>query len=95
MLVPANIANIVECELVVQRILCEINTPFALLDNVVVNVSARVGIALFPNGSADHDLLIRQADHAMFRAKLLGRNRFAFFLRDAVSSEDSGTGPTI
>ncbi|MDQ3618207.1 MAG: EAL domain-containing protein [Pseudomonadota bacterium] len=38
-----------------------------------------VGIALFPDDGVDAETLLRQADSAMYAAKLEGKNRFAFF----------------
>ncbi len=38
-----------------------------------------VGIALFPGDGLDAETLLRQADSAMYAAKLEGKNRFAFF----------------
>ncbi len=38
-----------------------------------------VGIALFPDDGLDAETLLRQADSAMYAAKVEGKNRFAFF----------------
>jgi diguanylate cyclase (GGDEF)-like protein/PAS domain S-box-containing protein len=80
-LVLANLTDNEECEAIVNRILAKVNTPFALNNEAVVEVSASVGVALYPDDSTNKELLIRQADHAMYRAKLLGRNRLAHFSR--------------
>jgi len=43
-------------------------------------VSASIGITLYPQqDELDADQLLRQADHAMYQAKLGGRNRYQFF----------------
>jgi EAL domain-containing protein (putative c-di-GMP-specific phosphodiesterase class I) len=43
-------------------------------------VSASVGVSLYPQSAeVDADLLLRQADHAMYQAKQAGRNRCELF----------------
>ncbi len=45
-----------------------------------LQVSASIGVTLYPQeASIDADHLLRQADQAMYQAKLDGRNRFSFF----------------
>ncbi|MGH8229539.1 MAG: putative bifunctional diguanylate cyclase/phosphodiesterase, partial [Steroidobacteraceae bacterium] len=45
----------------------------------VISTSASVGASLYPDHAGDADALLRAADVALFRAKDLGRNRFALF----------------
>ncbi|MEW8351548.1 MAG: EAL domain-containing protein [Candidatus Thiodiazotropha taylori] len=53
------------------------------LDGLSLQVSSSLGVALFPQAEeVDADQLLRQADQAMYQAKLSGKNRFAVF--DAV-----------
>lgn len=50
------------------------------IDGIEVRVSASLGVAFAdPNCDCDADLLIRQADQAMYQAKLAGKNRFCWF----------------
>lgn len=44
-----------------------------------VQVSASVGISLYPNDGADADTMIAHSDEAMYFAKQQGRNGFQFF----------------
>jgi diguanylate cyclase (GGDEF)-like protein/PAS domain S-box-containing protein len=46
------------------------------------DLSASVGVSLFPDDSADQDELYRHADSAMYRAKQEGRKRYRFFSAD-------------
>jgi len=49
------------------------------VDDVVLQVSASIGVTIFPQDDADADRLVRHADHAMYLAKQSGRNRYALF----------------
>lgn len=44
-----------------------------------VQVSASIGVTLFPQDASDADQLLRHADMAMYQAKLAGKNRFQYF----------------
>lgn len=50
-----------------------------IYENSEMRVSASIGAALLPSDAGDAELLSRCADHAMYGAKLRGRNQFAFF----------------
>lgn len=52
--------------------------PFVIGD-MVLSVSASIGISLYPLDAQDMHGLIRNADHAMYAAKAGGRNRFSYF----------------
>jgi diguanylate cyclase (GGDEF)-like protein/PAS domain S-box-containing protein len=70
-----------ECDQVLTRLLRAVAEPFELRGGVC-SVSASVGVAVFPDDGSDPDLLLRHADHAMYRAKQSGKNQFALY--DAV-----------
>lgn len=44
-----------------------------------IQVSASMGIAVYPRDGSHTDLLLRRADQSMYLAKQAGRNRFQFF----------------
>jgi GGDEF domain-containing protein len=55
---------------------------------------ASIGIALFPQDADTGDLLIRQADFAMYQAKRLGKSMYRFYSDDAnPSPPDSELAP--
>lgn len=50
-----------------------------LLDATEVNISPSIGISLYPADGRDVDILLRNADAAMYHAKKNGRNNFQFY----------------
>jgi diguanylate cyclase (GGDEF)-like protein len=67
------VSSAAEAEGVARRIMARLTEPLQL-DGVTVPVSASIGIALGDH-TADDDLMLREADAAMYRAKLLGKRR--------------------
>ncbi|MFN3986798.1 MAG: PAS domain S-box protein [Rhodocyclaceae bacterium] len=66
----------------VERLLETVSQP-VVLDGATLQVSASIGLTLFPQLDAvDADQLLRQADLAMYQAKLAGKNRFSVFDTD-------------
>lgn len=63
---------------IAEKILSTTTLPF-LIDNVEVNISPSIGISLYPADGRDLDMLIRNADAAMYHAKHAGRNNFQFY----------------
>jgi diguanylate cyclase (GGDEF)-like protein len=63
---------------VAQRVLDAIAEPVQL-DHHEIFVTASIGIAMFPGDDVLGERLVKSADTAMYRAKELGRNRYAFF----------------
>ncbi len=68
-----------ECQMALDRMLESLSAPYALEDGPLAEVSANVGVTIFPNDPADPDTLLRHADHAMYAAKQSGKNRFRLF----------------
>ncbi len=50
-----------------------------LVANVETQVSASIGVALFPEHGRDMGTLLKNADSAVYQAKRDGRNQFSFF----------------
>lgn len=59
------------------KILSVVTEPIAL-DQQITQVSASIGISIYPINSDNGETLIKQADTAMYRAKHLGKNRYEF-----------------
>ena len=68
-----------------ERVLAAIAVPFSHQGHRY-DLSASIGISLFPDDSESAESLYRHAGAAMYQAKLEGRNRFRFFSSDIESS---------
>ncbi len=77
-LLIGNLGNLGECDHAMARVVNAIAQPFRVSQRQV-NVSASIGVTLYPNDSADSDTLLRHADQAMYAAKQAGRNRYHLF----------------
>lgn len=65
-------------ESVARRIIGLFEQPFAVREQLI-NISASIGIALYPDDGYDSVALSKFADLAMYKAKESGRNNFCFF----------------
>lgn len=68
-------------KIVASRIIENINKPFMVLGKQV-SVGISIGIAQYPIDGVNSEDLIHKADKAMYRAKNLGSNEYAFFAGD-------------
>ncbi|WP_077298440.1 EAL domain-containing protein [Aquaspirillum sp. LM1] len=65
---------------VLDKILTVLAEPYVLERfGVAANLSASIGLTMYPDDSADADALLRHADQAMYAAKQQGRNRWHAF----------------
>lgn len=77
-LLLGNLESVEECTLVLQRVMMSLAAPVPIGEDLL-QVSASIGVTLYPDDDSEADSLIRHADQAMYQAKLSGRNRFHFF----------------
>jgi diguanylate cyclase (GGDEF)-like protein/PAS domain S-box-containing protein len=63
---------------VAEKIREQLNTPF-ILGKYQHQIGTSIGIALFPEGQEHPDVVLQQADTAMYRSKASGRNAISFF----------------
>jgi diguanylate cyclase (GGDEF)-like protein/PAS domain S-box-containing protein len=67
-----------DCEHLLARLLQVASTPVRV-EGVTLQLSASIGVTLYPQDNADADQLVRHADQAMYLAKQAGKNRFHLF----------------
>ncbi|WP_026136574.1 bifunctional diguanylate cyclase/phosphodiesterase [Pseudomonas sp. CBZ-4] len=67
-----------ELEMDMQRILTALSLAYTI-DGIELNISASIGVTIYPKDDADIDSLLRHADQAMYRAKLRGRDCYHLF----------------
>ena len=68
----------VNIERIAQDILNQLTMPFHLGDEVI-HVSTSIGISNYPKDGTEVELLLKNADQAMYVAKEQGRNRYQYF----------------
>jgi diguanylate cyclase (GGDEF)-like protein/PAS domain S-box-containing protein len=73
-----NIDNQYGASQVAEKLVQMFEEPFMVAGHELF-VTCSVGISLFPDDAADLNMLIRNADVAMYQAKARGRNGFSFY----------------
>jgi diguanylate cyclase (GGDEF)-like protein/PAS domain S-box-containing protein len=71
-------SNLAEVGHVAQKVLSSMEDRY-LLDGREVNLTASIGISVYPQDGTDLNTLVKNADIAMYQAKELGRNNFQFY----------------
>ena len=73
-----------DCAPLLERLL-QAAAASVTVGDAVLQVSASIGVTLYPHDGSEADLLLRHADQAMYLAKQAGHNRHHFFdvARDA------------
>ena len=66
---------------VARKIMESMSHPIQLLKNEIL-ITPSIGITLAPADSLNADILLKNADMAMYKAKSLGRNNFQFFTEE-------------
>ena len=67
-----------DCYALLDRLLAQIHRPVQIGGNHH-QLSASIGVTLYPHDASDADALLRHADWALYRAKDAGRNRYQLF----------------
>ena len=76
-----NVKGPEEAAMVAARMIPAIAEPVELKAHELT-ATASIGIALYPKDDESGERLVKRADTAMYRAKELGRNRYAFFTQE-------------
>jgi diguanylate cyclase (GGDEF)-like protein/PAS domain S-box-containing protein len=80
-LVQTELTDPANASVVAQTVLELLTQPFLIQGNQLY-IDASIGITLFPQDGANSDLLLRNADLALYRAKREGRGQYRFYSRD-------------
>ena len=67
-----------ECEVILSRLLQAAASPVKVRKHML-QLSASLGVTLYPQDGGDADTLLRHADQAMYQAKQAGKNRYHLF----------------
>ncbi len=79
-ILPA-ILNVQDVTRIAEKILTTLSQAFAISGQTIF-VTTSIGISIFPHDSEEIEILIQQADEAMYRAKELGKNQSMFASKD-------------
>ena len=82
-----------DCRVILQRLLERIGEPWPLAEGNV-QISASIGVTLYPLDDSDPDSLLRHADQAMYRAKRLGKSRLVIY-DDVIDSQPDTETETV
>lgn len=77
-LILTELADTTRVEAVAVNIRDALARPF-VIDEIALSISGSIGIALYPDSTADAYDLVAKADIAMYEAKRQGRNRYCFY----------------
>jgi len=72
-----NIDHSENAKLVAEKILASLSKPFLILGKTCM-IGCSIGISIFPDDSEDTEILIREADNAMYQAKRDGKSNYRF-----------------
>lgn len=76
--VLTDLVRVKDWEPVIERLLQAASEP-VVIDDIVLTISASIGVTLYPQDNVDADLLLRHADQAMYVAKASGKNCYHLF----------------
>ena len=68
-----------DCEHALHRLLNVISVPVILQNHTTATITASIGVSIFPDDNSPPEILIRHADHAMYKAKQAGKNAFRIY----------------
>ena len=77
-LLLSDLRTLTELEGILTRVLDSLSQPFQTKGQAL-QITASIGVALYPDDGSDGDTLLRHADQAMYEAKRQGQNRYYLF----------------
>lgn len=76
-----DIAEVADITVAAQRIIDTLSERYHLKGHEL-SVSTSIGVSVYPSDGEDDAVLLEKADLAMYRAKMLGQNRFEFYMEE-------------
>ncbi len=76
--VLSDVATFEDCQYILDQLLLAVSSA-VWIGEIVLHVSASIGVTIYPQDNADADRLIRHADQAMYVAKQAGKNCYRLF----------------
>lgn len=73
-----NTGQLKTVEGIANKVLEVFKTPFSI-ENNMLNITTSIGISLSPENGKEVEVLIKNADMAMYKSKLYGKNRYEFY----------------
>ncbi len=77
-LLLVDLTSTTELEHILNRLLHDLSVSYSSIVEGI-ELTASLGVALYPLNEGDPDMLLRNADKAMYMAKQSGKNRYSFF----------------
>ncbi|MGJ8582280.1 MAG: putative bifunctional diguanylate cyclase/phosphodiesterase, partial [Psychromonas sp.] len=74
----ANLDKAEDCEPLLEGMLSALHKP-VVIEDILLKVSASMGVTIYPHDGVSADQLLRHADQAMYTAKQEGKNRYYLF----------------
>jgi diguanylate cyclase (GGDEF)-like protein len=72
-------------DIVARKLLAELARPYELSSTEQAQISASIGISLYPDDASDAAALMKHADMAMYSAKQAGKNALRFYATGEVT----------
>ena len=76
--IQGGVSSVADADVLARRIVDLLGRAY-VIEGHLINIGASVGVALAPADGTDPDVLMRNADLALYRAKKDGRDTFRFF----------------
>jgi diguanylate cyclase (GGDEF)-like protein/PAS domain S-box-containing protein len=81
LLLLSEIKHATDASITARKILTALATPHRI-DEHDLNITASIGLSTYPEDGENEDILIKNADTAMYQAKEKGRNNYQFFKKE-------------
>jgi len=81
-----NLKQDIDAGMVAEKLIKEISRPYLIHDQTITYVTVSIGIALFPKDGSDRELIVTNADLAMYEAKRQSKNNYKFFSKGLTQS---------